>query len=230
MSGKVVVKASKIKRDKKIVKIIKILLLVIILLLIGAYVAVSFIYNNGHFTVSLDKNLYLKNQIIVYDDPEYKVYRSELFAKGLDYFDNISYKWLPNNLDKTDGSHNGDNYIAYTFYVENTGENKADYWTEIVIEEVVKNVDKAIRVKLYKNGKYETYAKLGLNGKPEKNTIPFKDAKTIAVQKVKDFKPKAIDKYTMVIWLEGSDPDCNNNILGGEIKVNMHFNSELKKK
>ena len=37
-----------------------------------------------------------------------------------------------------------------------------------------------------------------------------------------------IDKYTIVMWVEGSDLDCTDNILGGEIKVHMEFNSEFK--
>ena len=32
-----------------------------------------------------------------------------------------------------------------------------------------------------------------------------------------------IDKYTVVIWLEGWDPECVNKILDGEIKMSMGF-------
>ena len=42
-----------------------------------------------------------------------------------------------------------------------------------------------------------------------------------------DFAPTAIDRYTVVMWLEGSDTDCTDNILGGEIKIHMDFNSEI---
>ena len=34
-------------------------------------------------------------------------------------------------------------------------------------------------------------------------------------------------KYTIVLWIEGSDLECNDNILGGEFKVQMNFNSEF---
>ena len=37
------------------------------------------------------------------------------------------------------------------------------------------------------------------------------------------FEPKAKDKYTIVIWLEGNDPDCLDNIIGGTIKLGMNF-------
>lgn len=28
------------------------------------------------------------------------------------------------------------------------------------------------------------------------------------------------------MWLEGNDPECTDNILGGEFKAHMQFNSE----
>ena len=39
----------------------------------------------------------------------------------------------------------------------------------------------------------------------------------------KKFEPKAKDKYTIVIWLEGNDPDCLDNIIGGTMKLGMKF-------
>ena len=40
---------------------------------------------------------------------------------------------------------------------------------------------------------------------------------------VTDFKSGSIDKYTVVIWLEGWDPECVDNIMGGEVKLSMNF-------
>ena len=102
--------------------------------------------------------------------------------------------------------------------------------SEIVIDDVIKNVDEAVRVRVYKNGESETYAKIGKDGKPEKHTIPFEDDKLIKLDHVENFKPGDIIKYTIVFWLEGSDPECNDNILGGEIKMHMQFNSEYVEK
>lgn len=228
MSGKIKSNANKIKTKKKTIRIIKIALLIIMLLLLVAYIVISVVYNSGSFSISLDKNLYLKSNILIYDDSNYKVFRTDLYAKTIDEFDNISYKWLPKTLDDSDGgSHNGDNYIAYTFYIENLGEQDADYWSELVITDSVKNVDKAVRVKVYKNGIETTYAKIGSDDNPEKGTIPFESDDLIMHEHVENFTPGSKDKYTIVIWLEGSDPDCTDNILGGEIKIQMNFNSEF---
>lgn len=218
---------NKLKKEKKIKRIVRIILLLILLLLAIIYSVVGIVYNNSNFSITLDRNLYYEKGLIVYDDPDYKVFRSELYALSPDTFDNISYRWLPENIhDSRGGSHNGQNYLAYTFYVENQGKDTADYYSEIEIVDVIKNVDEAVRIRVYKNDVQTTYAKKSARNEPEKNTTPFLEDKLIALDHVENFKPGDIDKYTVVLWLEGSDPECNDNILGGEIKIVMSFNSE----
>ena len=51
---------------------------------------------------------------------------------------------------------------------------------------------------------------------------------TAVLEQRKDFKPGDIDKFTVVIWLEGDDEDCTDNILGGEIKMHMEIREEYK--
>lgn len=228
MNSEIEVSIKKLKRRKKITKIIKLIILIALLILFISYIVMNIIYNNGNFSITLDKNLYFSRGIVIYDDPEYKVFRTELYAQAVDYFDNISYRWLPDNLDEFDSSHNGDNYVAYTFYIENTGEDTSDYWSQIIIDDVIKNVDTAVRIRVYKNGEYVTYAKLGMNGEAEKDTTPFVNDELITFEHRENFRPGDIDKYTVVMWIEGSDIDCTDNILGGEIKVHMEFNSEFK--
>lgn len=223
----------KIKREKIARRSIIITLILLFFLLILLYFVIGVIYNNGNFSITLDKNLYFDKGLIIYDDPEYKVYRSELFAPAPNKFDNVSYKWLPEDIDKQNGgSHNGKNYLAYTFFVENIGESTSDYWNEVVIDDVIKNVDSAIRIRVYRNGEGITYAKVGENGKAEPNTVPFVSDEAVSRSYIPNFKPGDIDRYTIVLWIEGSDPDCTDNILGGEFKVHMDFNSghtKLKK-
>jgi len=224
---KITLTTSKLKREKKMKKIVKIALLVILLILLILYLVIGIIYNNENFSITLDRNLYYDKGLIIYDDPDYKVYRSELYAKSPETFDNISYKWLPLDINESNGgSHNGSNYLAYTFFVENKGIDVADYYSELVIDDVVKKVDEAVRIRVYKNGEEKTYAKISARNTAEENTVPFLEERLIALDHVADFKPGDIDKYTIVLWVEGSDPECNDNILGGEIKISMNFNSE----
>ena len=30
-------------------------------------------------------------------------------------------------------------------------------------------------------------------------------------------------KYTIIVWLEGNDPDCTDDIIGGEFKIDMEM-------
>lgn len=228
MNSEIEVSVKRVRRKKKIVKVTKIVLLSIILVLFVSYIVMNIIYNNGNFSITLDKNLYFQRGIVIYDDPDYKVFRTELYAQSVDYFDNISYKWLPDDLDNVNSSHNGDNYVAYTFYIENTGEDTSDYWYEVIIDDVIKNVDSAVRIRIYRNGEFVTYAKVGMNGVAERDTVSFINDELVTYYHRENFVPGDIDKYTVVMWIEGTDIDCTDNILGGEIKVHMEFNSEFK--
>lgn len=227
MNSKFAQSTERIRRERKTKKIIRLILLILLLLLVLLYFVFGIVYNSGNFSITLDPNLGRERGLIIYDDPDYKVYRSELFAKSPDTFDNISYKWLPGDIDNYEGSHNGDNYLAYTFYIENDGETVADYWYEVIIDDVIKNVDEAVRFRIYRNGEYVTYAKLSRYGTPEKDTTPFESNKMITSGHVIDFKQGDIDRYTVVLWLEGTDAECTDNVLGGEIKIHMEFNSEF---
>lgn len=235
-----------VEKNNKIKKYVRIAILVIMLILLILYTVMRVIYNRESFSISLDKTLYYEQSLIIYDDPNYKVFRAELEAESVDTFDNISYKWLPEDLNDGSkfGSHNGDDYIAYTFFIENTGENVTNYWGEVIIDDVIKNVDEAVRLRIYKTNdvKFDpsgtsivkqgevteiTYAKANGMGNPEDGTVAFESDNIVYTENENDFEPGDIDKYTVVIWIEGNDPDCTDNILGGEIKMHMSFNSEF---
>ena len=227
MNNKLILKSEKIKREKKFKKIVMLILIILMLLLMFVYFTVGIIYNSGNFSITLDSNLYFDKGLIIYDDFNYKVYRTELYAEVPKTFDNIYYKWLPDNLDEYEGgSHNGDNYFVYTFYIENQGTQTEDYWTELVIDDVIKNVDEAVRIRVYKDGNEITYAKMSSSGIAEPNTVPFISDELVVREHIINFEPGAINKYTIVLWIEGSDPECTDNILGGEFKVHMDFKSE----
>ena len=105
------------------------------------------------------------------------------------------------------------------------------YHYEVIVDDVIKNVDEAIRIRIYRNGKDTTYAKRNfLDGQPERDTEPFKDIKnaegTIILEKVDDFMPDTLDRFTVVVWLEGDDPDCTDALIGGELKMHMVITEE----
>ena len=42
----------------------------------------------------------------------------------------------------------------------------------------------------------------------------------------RDFRSKDVDKFTIVIWIEGDDPDCIDDLIGGEMKMHMTITEE----
>ena len=95
------------------------------------------------------------------------------------------------------------------------------------IDDIIKNVDEAVRIMVYRNEEKTVYAKLNADrNEPEPNTKPFHDQDIAFVEKREALAPTQFDKFTIVIWLEGDDPDCVNKIIGGEIKVHMEITEE----
>ena len=213
--------------NEKIKKLKKILILMLIFLLI-IYFALKIAYETGRFTVVLDSSSDMKGSLVMYANRNEKLTRRTLKADVLDFMTNIAEEWIPDNIDtESDGGHNGDNYIAYTFYIENVGDETIHYWYRIYIDDVVKNVDKAIRVAVYLNGNKTVYAKAnGRTSRPEKDTIAFKDAENVMLVQRKNFRSKDVDKFTIVIWIEGNDPDCIDDLIGGEMKMHMTITEE----
>jgi hypothetical protein len=52
---------------------------------------------------------------------------------------------------------------------------------------------------------------------------PFAADDLIAVGTRTDVKPMEVHKYTVVLWLEGDDPDCNNDLVGGHLGLEMYM-------
>ena len=177
MAKEVIVTADKVRKRKKAGKVIRRSLLVLLIFLILLYVILDIIYSEGRFTVILDSNETLESGLAIFDSLNNSHGKRKLEATPIKFMDNISYKWIPENVDtEASGSHNGRDYIAYTFYLENQGTDVIDYYYEVIIDDVIKNVDEAIRIRIYHNGVDTTYAKRNfLNNQPEANTVPFKD-------------------------------------------------------
>ncbi len=211
----------------KIKKIRKVLVLMLAFLLV-IYFALKIAYETGRFTVVLDSSSDMKGALVMYANRNEKLTRRTLKADVLDFMTNISGDWIPENInDEADGGHNGENYIAYTFYIENVGDENIHYWYRIYIDDVVKNVDEAMRVAVYLNGEKTVYAKANSRtGAPEEKTVPFKDAENVMLVQRRDFRSHDVDKFTIVIWIEGDDPECIDDLIGGEMKMHMTITEE----
>lgn len=227
-------KGSKLKRTLKVIikkkvkyKALKVATLAVLLFLINMYIVLGVLYKEGGFTVTLDGQEGKDPSLIVYESLSDKTEKTYLKCGDIDFISDISIDWIPANVDEEgEGSHHGHHYMAYTFYAENKGKDIINYWTTVTIDEQELEVDEALRFMLYKNGERVVYAKRATNGNPEPGTVPFKDDTTIFLEKNADFKPGDIDKYTIVVFLEGSDPQCTDDIVGGNISMHMTLTEE----
>jgi len=219
------VTAKDVKRNRVFFKAIIVILLFLLLLISITYGILYIVNTNGNFTITLDKNAYENEKLEVSPRKDFQYTTHKLVVDNLDYVDNITESWIPANVDtEADGPHNGNNYMAYTFYVRNSSNDVISYSRAIEILAKVKNVDDAVRVKVYMNGESIVYAKRTPDtNEPEPGTTPF-ISDSIVMSSLRDnFNPGDVDKYTIVIWLEGNDPECINDIIGGELKMQMNI-------
>jgi len=225
---KVKLNSERIRERERKIKVIKMGILIMLIALIIMYFLLRIVFETGYFTVSLDPEFAQTSGLIMYEKLDEKLQRKILKATRVDFMDNISVKWLPENLNKMgEGSHNGENYLAYSFYVENQGSDPINYWYEIFIDDVIKNVDKAIRVMVYRNDEKTIYGKANeRTGEPESGTEKFYSSTSVVLKNRTQFNPGDIDKFTIVIFLEGDDPDCVDALIGGEMKMHMDITEE----
>ena len=94
MAKEVVVTAEQVKKRRKANKILAIVLLVLLILLLIFYFIMNIIYNEGSFTISMDKNTYLNSDLVMFESMNDRSSVIKLSASKLEFMDNISIKWL----------------------------------------------------------------------------------------------------------------------------------------
>ncbi|MBR3421624.1 MAG: hypothetical protein IKG98_06130 [Ruminococcus sp.] len=202
------------------------LLVIILVLLVAVAYAISYFYDKfGSFTVKVNKYDMVHQGLTLSETPDYDRSNAVLNANIVYDMTNISGEDIPPNVDKINGSHNGDSYIAYTFYLINSGDDTVSYTGEMNIENVTKGVDEAVRIAVYKNGEKTVYGKTKSSGMGKESDCDSEFLSSSVVMRTSGdkFKAKDKDKYTVVIWLEGNDPDCVDAIIGGTLKLSMSF-------
>ena len=179
----------------------------------------------GDLVIEIDRPLQNRG-IVLSTDPEFKTKSVALSADEVKNITNWTYNWLPTDLDTSkDGVHNDKNYLAYTFYCKNEGDEEVDYKATLDINGVAKSADEAVRVMVYKNGEPNVYGKAKYDDreKAEEDATMFVDDKVVMTTTSKEFMPDDVDKYTIVIWIEGNDPECVDEIRDGWIRMKMLF-------
>ena len=151
--------AKEVKRYTVIMRVLSLLVVLLVAIVAIAY-AVSYFYDQfGSFTVRVNKYDMMNQGLTLSETPDYDKTNAVLNADIVYDMTNISGEDIPPNIDKVNGSHNGENYIAYTFYLINSGDDTLSYEGDLNIESVSKGVDEAVRVAVYYNGEKTVYVK-----------------------------------------------------------------------
>lgn len=266
------------KRDAKdIAKQVKwkrragIALVIITLILLLLWIISWLLTTIGDLVISVDSGA-AKKGISISQNEDGSDAQTKLYADMVKDVTNITYDWLPATLDlEAYGSHNGRNYMAYTFQLTNNGKETVDYESELKAVRAAKSADEACRIMVYRNGEPAVYAKenMGLTSKDGKTPEPFEQIfkkvipanfKAPTGEEIKEaaekpqnkeavettdepleitqwvddevvfhntregIAPGETDKYTIVMWVEGEDPECIDDIRSGYVKLEWFFN------
>ena len=201
--------------------------LICVALFMAVLFGISFMQENmGNFTINLNRLELFRRGVAIADNSQFEGATARLTAEAVSDGTNIATDDLPNNLDEIDGSHNGKNYVAYTFYIRNAGKEDLSYNAKLKIASASKGVEKAARVRVYRNGEPTTYAAPAANGGNEAGCENFESDEVVCHLANGTFKVGYVDKYTVVIWFDGDDPECIDNIIGGAVEFAMDFDSD----
>ena len=196
-------------------------------------VAVLFIFafmqeKMGNFTINLNRLELYRKGISIADNGDFDGATARLTASTVEDATNISIDDLPEDIDDLDGSHNGKNYMAYTYYVRNAGKEDLGYKASITLDSCAKGAEKAVRVAVWRNGERVVYAAPAADGDEENGCKNFKTDDVVCTYTEKKFLVGNVDRYTIVIWMEGDDPECVDSIIGGSVEFSMKIDADYK--
>lgn len=201
-----------------------------------AFAVITFYGQNaGNFVMTVDQELSTRG-IMISEDPSFDLPTTRLMTSPIEEARDITYSWIKfNEILETDGQYFDPDYayIAYTFYLKNIGLETVDISYYIRISDVYKNLDEAIRFLVIEDDTlFKMYQKPD-EPDPDTGMLPsyfglptpffFLDASTVLRENIENFRPGDMRKFTIVIWLEGQDPDTTDEILGGMMKAIMNF-------
>ena len=200
--------------------------LIALIVVFAALFSLSFMQENmGNFTINLNRLELFRYGVAIDENGDFPNATARLKADALSSGTNIAAEDLPDNLDEVDGSHNGRDYVAYTFYLRNAGKTDLNYNCKVRIVSASKGAEKAARVRIWRNGEQTTYAAAAADGNPEPGCVSFESDDTVCNIAEENFQVGDVDKYTVVIWLDGDDPECVDDIIGGEVEFGMDFDT-----
>ena len=200
---------------------LKLLLLFLMLVVAFLFILAFMQEKMGNFTINLNRLELYRKGISISATGEFDEPTARLTVKNVQDATNITLADLPDDLDDIDGDHNGRNYMAYTYYVRNAGKEDVNYLATITLDACSKGAEEAVRVAVWRNGDRIVYAKKAADGGDEPDCVSFENNRIVCTYTEENFLVGNVDKYTVVIWMEGEDPECVDAIVGGSVEFSM---------
>ena len=94
------------------------------------------------------------------------------------------------------------------------------------MDSCAKGAEEAVRVAVWKNGERVVYAAPSTTGDPEEGCENFESDKVVCSYEEPNFLVGNVDRYTIVIWMEGDDPECVDSIIGGSVEFSMKIDAD----
>jgi hypothetical protein len=195
----------------------------------------------GNFVVQVESGNVTKSLAITETLEDDLTYKDRIVTSGIkNISDNAPHLFMPNGIsdvkEMTESSGVNLSYpdlYVYTFYVVNTCDQDINLEFNMKITSVHNNLDKAIRVMSY-NETEESLNVYQARDEIEKEYIYYEyqpqlfvDDKTVYKQNY-TLKSNEEDnnyiKYSVLIWIEGEDPECNEKIYLSAIKFQLDIN------
>ena len=205
---------------------LNLLLLALLLVVAVLFIAAFMQEKMGNFTINLNRLELYRKGISISDTGDFKVATARLTASTVQDATNISIDDLPENVDEIEGNHNGKNYMAYTYYLRNAGKEDLGYIARITLDSCAKGAEQAVRVAVWRNGERIVYAEPAADGGAEEGCTNFVSDDVVCTYEENNFLVGNVDRYTIVIWMEGDDPECVDAIIGGSVEFSMHIDAD----
>lgn len=205
---------------------LNLLLLALLLVVAVLFIAAFMQEKMGNFTINLNRLELYRKGISISDTGDFKEATARLTASTVQDATNISIDDLPENVDEIEGNHNGKNYMAYTYYLRNAGKEDLGYIAKITLDSCAKGAEQAVRVAVWRNGERVVYAEPAADGGTEEGCTNFVSDDVVCTYEESNFLVGNVDRYTIVIWMEGDDPECVDAIIGGSVEFSMHIDAD----
>lgn len=186
---------------------------------------------SGNFVIQVESGN-VRKSIRITDNLSNESYESRLEAGGFLEMSDTTFTRFSGKLEQyisTDGVYADEDYqvYAYTFYIVNNCEESLDLKATMFYSNVTNSLDKAIRIMTITGEEklrrcYQAADdKVVDYGASYPSVSNFPGNGVAYEEEYLTVNPRDIIRYTIVVWIEGNDPDCVDELQRGTIKFNL---------